>query len=129
MKALVVVLSLTLSSIAFANCGSETVDFGNCGAQIYANGGAAIGSTQIAMDPMNGGEARLVCTEKGWKYTAATCNAGLKIECIKDKLNAYNSDNFYDITKEEITDMLSGVSRDARAQDVVDKSNLCDSGR
>lgn len=126
MKTLVVALTLTLSSLAYAKCGSETVDFGSCGAQIYANGGAAVGSTQIAMDPLGRGDARLVCTKEGWKYTDATCDAGFKVQCIKDRLNAYNSSIYYDLSEDEVISMLASDSTDGRRSAVVDMSNTCD---
>jgi hypothetical protein len=131
--ALSFLLSIPLfASSAHASCGSEVVSWPidvnkSCGAQLFANGGAPIGSTELVIDGPNGGEATFKCTEKGWQYQDGNCSIPHNYQCIQDTLLSVDNDIFYSMPPEKINDYLNVVGYGGR-QMVVDATNKCDAG-
>jgi hypothetical protein len=126
-----IALSLLFAGLsAHASCGSEVVSWPvdvnkSCGAQLFANGGASVGSTELVLDGPNGGEATFKCTENGWQYQSGNCSVPHNYQCIEDTLS--DSDLFVAPTPELINDYLNVVGYGGR-QMVVDATNKCDAG-
>jgi hypothetical protein len=119
---------------AHASCGSEVVTWPidinkNCGAQLIANGGAAVGSKQLVIDGPAGGvsEATFECTSTGWTYVEGTCAVTHNYQCIADTLLSVDSDLFTAMTPDSINEYLNVVGYGGR-QMVVDATNKCDAG-
>ena len=136
MKSAVISFVLTLPLLAFSaenTCGSEVLTWpldvnNNCAEQMFANGGAKVGTKFLAIDGVNAGsEAVFECTANGWKYLSGNCTVKHNYECIAQTLQSIDSDLFIAPTPELINDYLDVPGYGGR-QMVVDATNKCDAG-
>lgn len=116
------------SSFAAATCGSEILSWPlgvtrSCGIMVQGDGQAPIGMKLAEGDPLNGGEAWFVCTEKGWTYESGSCALTHDFQCVKAELNRFNSSFFYDWSVEQIEQDLNSSNAHPK---VIEFTNYCD---